>query len=207
MRPKKNPNKELNNKKGLYFILGLLLILAIIYLALEWKTEDNNEGFDIGILPKKELQTEDSKVILETQFKRHELNKYPVLNESTSKIEAIEVIGANASTNCLVVEEPPIFPGCENALDKKDCFSKMVIKHFRKKFNFKTSKNLCIQGKIYVQFLINKKGLICVIKTRGPHTSLETEAKRVISLLPKMIPGKQGGSAINVPYSFPIIIN
>jgi len=48
MRPKKNPKKDLNSKRMFYFILGLLLILALIYVALEWKTEDDNEGYDIG---------------------------------------------------------------------------------------------------------------------------------------------------------------
>ncbi len=50
MRPKKNPGKDLNSKRVLYFVLGLLIILALIYIALEWKTEDDNGGFDIGYL-------------------------------------------------------------------------------------------------------------------------------------------------------------
>jgi hypothetical protein len=33
---------------------------------------------------------------------------------------------------------------------------------------------------------------------------LEKEAQRIISLLPKMLPGKQRGRAVNVPYSIPI---
>jgi len=48
MRPKKNHDKDLNRKRGLYFILGLVLILALIYIALEWKIEEDNGGYDIG---------------------------------------------------------------------------------------------------------------------------------------------------------------
>lgn len=48
MKIKKNPKKDLNLKRGLYFVIGLLLVLALIYIALEWKTIDDNEGFDVG---------------------------------------------------------------------------------------------------------------------------------------------------------------
>lgn len=67
MRLKKNHDKDLNRKRGLYFILGLLLILALIYIALEWKTEDDNKGYDVGSFPNKELKTKDSTIVLETQ--------------------------------------------------------------------------------------------------------------------------------------------
>lgn len=48
MRPKKNPKKDLNLKRGLYFVIGLLLILVLIYFALEWKTSEDDGGYDLG---------------------------------------------------------------------------------------------------------------------------------------------------------------
>lgn len=48
MLSKKNPEKDLNRKSVLYFVLGLLIVLALVYLALEWKTEVDRHGFDIG---------------------------------------------------------------------------------------------------------------------------------------------------------------
>jgi len=48
MKIKKNPKKDLNLKRGLYFVIVLLLILALIYIALEWKTFDDNGGYDVG---------------------------------------------------------------------------------------------------------------------------------------------------------------
>lgn len=67
MRLKKNHDKDLNRKRGLYFVLAIVLILALIYIALEWKTEVDNEGFDVGALPNKELVKKDSTVVLETR--------------------------------------------------------------------------------------------------------------------------------------------
>lgn len=48
MKLKKNRDKDLNLKRGLYFVIGLLLILLLIYIALEWKTADDNDGYDLG---------------------------------------------------------------------------------------------------------------------------------------------------------------
>jgi protein TonB len=48
MKLKKNPKKDLNLKRGLYFVIGLLFLLALIYIALEWKTISDNDGYDLG---------------------------------------------------------------------------------------------------------------------------------------------------------------
>ena len=40
---------------------------------------------------------------------------------------------------------------------------------------------------------------------RGPDKNLEKEAERIISKLPKMIPGKQRGQLVRVPLSIPVV--
>lgn len=69
MRLKKNLNKDLNHKRGIYFIVAIALILALIYIALEWKTEDDNGGYETGGIPDKEIIKKDTTVVLETQAK------------------------------------------------------------------------------------------------------------------------------------------
>ena len=61
-----------------------------------------------------------------------------------------------------------------------------------------------ISGRVFVIFTIEKDGSIKKIKTRGPDRLLENEARRIVSLLPKMIPGKQRGKPVSVPFSLPI---
>ena len=61
-----------------------------------------------------------------------------------------------------------------------------------------------IQGRVYVRFVIDKNGDIIQIQTRGPDKNLEKEAQRIIGKLPKMIPGKQRGRPVRVPFSIPI---
>jgi len=106
-----------------------------------------------------------------------------------------------------VIEEVPIFPGCEN-LDKKhqkSCFQNKIVKHISKKFNYKTKDSLSSGlKKIYVVFKIDKDGVVKNIKARGPHPELEIEAKRVVELLPNMTPGKLRGKNVSVSYILPI---
>ena len=61
-----------------------------------------------------------------------------------------------------------------------------------------------IQGRVFVQFVIDKDGSIVGVRTRGPDKNLEKEAQRIIGKLPKMTPGKQRGRPVRVPFSIPI---
>ncbi len=103
------------------------------------------------------------------------------------------------------IDEVPIFPGCENAVDKKACFDEKLKEHIRKNFRYpEAAQEQGIQGRVAVLFTIDADGNISAIKKRGPHELLENEAVRIIERLPKMQPGKQGGKAMNVPYMIPI---
>ena len=85
--------------------------------------------------------------------------------------------------------------------------SQKITKFIKKEFNTKLAGNLGLSGRqrISVIFKIDKNGDVIGVRARAPHPRLEKEAKRVISLLPKMKPGKQRGKAVIVPYSLPII--
>ena len=111
-----------------------------------------------------------------------------------------------------ITEEDPIFPGCEdvNPKERKNCFSQKISEHIKKNFNYpKEAKKNRITGKVIASFIINKEGEIQNITTRGPENGkiLEDEARRIISLLPKMKPGIQRGEPVNVRYSIPLNFN
>lgn len=103
------------------------------------------------------------------------------------------------------VDEVPIFPGCEDASDKKACFTEKIQEHIRKHFRYPyEAQELGIQGRVSLIFIIGTDGTITDIRKRGPHELLENEAVRIIERLPQMVPGKQKGKAVNVPFSIPI---
>ena len=92
-----------------------------------------------------------------------------------------------------VIEDVPVFPGCEglSKSETKDCFQRKVQEHVVKNFRYpETALELGIQGRVSVVFMIDSKGYTTNVRSRGPDKILETEAERIISLLPKMQPGK-----------------
>lgn len=106
-----------------------------------------------------------------------------------------------------VIEDVPIYPGCENVARSKrrNCFQDQLNKHIRENFRYpEIAQEMGIQGRVYTQFIIDKDGSITNIEVRGPDINLEREAKRIISLLPKMTPGYQRGKPVRVPFSTPI---
>ena len=104
------------------------------------------------------------------------------------------------------VERPPIYPGCEPYTQQlRSCTQRKIQTHINKNFRYpEFAQKTGIQGRVFVQFIIDKDGSIVGIKTRGPHPILEIEAKRIISILPKFIPGYVDGKAVRVPFSMSI---
>ena len=104
------------------------------------------------------------------------------------------------------VERPPIYPGCEPYTQQlRSCTQRKIQTHINKNFRYpEFAQKTGIQGRVFVYFIIDKDGSVVGIKTRGPHPILEIEAKRIISILPKFIPGYVDGKAVRVPFSMPI---
>ena len=111
-----------------------------------------------------------------------------------------------------VVEQAPIFPGCEDESTnkaRKKCMKDAISKFIKRRFNPNIGADLGLTGRQRINsiFRIDTGGNIIFIQSRGSHPRLSEEADRIISLLPQMIPGKQRGKAVIVPYSLPIIFD
>ncbi len=88
---------------------------------------------------------------------------------------------------------------------RKARFQKEMTKHIKRNFRYPDlAVDLGLEGRVDIYFVIDKNGNIINVRMRGPHEILEKEAMRIINKLPKMIPGKQQGIPVNVPFSLPI---
>ena len=96
-----------------------------------------------------------------------------------------------------VVEEMPQFPGgMQEALN-------FLGTHVRYPVAAQEAK---IEGRVIVGFVVGKDGSVSDIKVvRGINPELDAEAVRVVSMMPKWIPGKQRGKAVAVKYTMPIM--
>ena len=150
---------------------------------------------------------EDEQEVEETVIESSETD----MEEEIVEVEEVEVeeIEEDIEVPFEVIENVPIYPGCEkgNNAKKKACMSEKIAKFVQKKFNTELAGELGLTGRqrINVIFKIDKNGNITGVRSRAPHPRLEKEAARVINMLPKMKPGKQIGKAVIVPYSLPIV--
>ena len=228
MEPKKNPQQDLNKKSSMYFVFGLLLVLAMVYVALEWKSFESDRYIDEAMNANESEIEEDlvEKFKIEEPEVKQVLPQEIKIEENDAEIEETEVISSEADpetevleasdlevidvpdeveVNWVTIEEVPVFPGCEDEKDKRACFNDMMQKHIRKNFRYpELAQEMGLQGRVSTQFIINKDGSIGTIRKRGPHELLENEAARILSKLPKMTPGMQRGTAVKVPFSIPI---
>ena len=228
MQPKKNPKVDLNKNSSLYFAIGLALVLFIIWRGIEWKSYDKSsylyeslnvvDDDDEEIPITEQIKTppppppppapevieivEDEEEIEETVIESTETDQ-----EEIVEVEVLEEEFEDVDVPFAIIEDVPIYPGCENVPKSKrrDCFQEQINKHIRKNFRYpEIAQEMGIQGRVFVSFIISKDGTISNIRKRGPDKNLEREAERIISKLPKMTPGKQRGRAVRVPFSIPI---
>ncbi len=96
-----------------------------------------------------------------------------------------------------VVEQPASFPGGDAAL--------MSWLNENIKYPVIAQEN-GIQGRVIIQFVVGRDGTIDDINVvRGVDPSLDKEAVRLVNNMPKWIPGKQGGTAVKVRFTLPIV--
>ncbi|MDT0643362.1 energy transducer TonB [Zunongwangia sp. F363] len=235
MEPKKNPKADLGRRSVLFLQLGLILVLFITWQAIEWKTYDR-EDIDIGQVNMDALDDEEVPIteiqntpppppppppapeIIEVVEDEEEVEEDEIQSTETSLdeiVEVEEVVEAPVEEEIddvpfAVIEDVPIFPGCEglsNNDQRKQCMSEKISQFVNRNFDKDLGGELGLSGinRVIVQFKIDKNGKITEIRSRAPHPRLEQEAARVIGKLPSMQPGKQRGKAVGVMYSLPIV--
>ena len=219
----------------IFFQLGMILMLFITWRAIENKTyekaEINQDMLNLGDdleedIPITDMNIppppppppppapevieviEDEAEIEETIIESAEVNQEEEIMEIDEIEEAIEE--EIADVPFAVIENVPVYPGCEKKrsnAEKKKCMSEKVQKFVQKKFNTELAGDLGLEGRqlIAVQFKIDKNGDVVNVRARAPHPKLEQEAVKVVKALPKMVPGRQRGTAVGVLYSLPIL--
>lgn len=136
--------------------------------------------------------------------------KYAKAIASIERKEVNEDYSGQAEVPFTVLEQSPIFPGCdenETLEELKKCFSKSIATHINENFNIDIVKTHNLKGKqkIFIAFKIDEEGKAKDLKARAPHEALKAEAIRVINTLPTLKPGMHNGKAVTVNYTIPVI--
>ena len=225
MEFKKSEKANLDNKKLLFFEIGLIITLLVVYGVFEIKTkaeEETKQQEEIADF----IETEDVPITMETtppppppkappKMSFDEINivdnedaveedLFVDLEEDGSPIEIMdyvetqeEEVEEEAIPFALVEEKPSFMGGDANQ------FSKWVNQRL---VYPEVAKENGVQGRVTLQFTVEKDGSVTKVKVlRGVAPELDKEAVRVVSSSPKWKPGKQRDRAVAVTYTFPVI--
>jgi len=211
MISKKNPKISLENKKAMFFQIGLAITLIVVLIAFEWKSYDKS-NYNFGDLNLDDMEEEIIPItrqevkpppppppppeIIEIVEDEVEIEKELEIEETETDEDEIVEIEEDDEEFFMVVENMPEFPGGDLGLMK---FIQKNVKYpaIAKEYN--------ITGKVYVSFIVDKLGKVTNVKiVRGVDKNLDAEALRVVSLLPKYKPGKQRGKSVRVMFTIPI---
>ncbi|MEQ8324755.1 MAG: energy transducer TonB [Vicingaceae bacterium] len=219
MELKKNPEADIQKKRPLYFEIGLVIVLAGVLIAFEWKSFEG-EGYNLGQLNLEDIEEE---IIPITQQNQPPPPPPPppqvqeILNivEDDVEIEDELEIDSEADEDTeieiiqyeevveeeeifTVVEQMPSFPGGTEKLYK------YMYDNIRYP---EVAKEAGIQGTVYISFVVEKDGTIADVKVlRGiPGGKMcDDEAVRVVKKMPNWSPGKQRGKSVRVSYNLPV---
>ncbi len=220
MELKKNPKYDLTKQSWMLLNLGLTISLVITIVAFEWRTYDDSGLVDLGQV---EDDFEDIMDIPPTEqppppppkVQLPEIVEVPDEEEIEEEIEVeldVEVTEETVVEDIVfeeapeeevvdeifdIVEDQPEFPGGIGA------FYKYVGQNMKYP---KQARRMGIEGKVYVQFIVDKDGSVTNVRAvKGIGAGCDEEAERVLKSSPKFKPGKQRGRPVKVRMMMPII--
>ena len=94
------------------------------------------------------------------------------------------------------VETLPLFQGCTSFSSSRKCFNDQIDDHIAENFNYpEEAFKRGVEDRVLASFTIDNNGIVTNIVTSSSKKdlSLENEAKRIISKLPKLTPARQNG--------------
>lgn len=220
MEAKKSPKADLESKKIIFTQLGLIIALAAILLAFEWKSYDKTvEGFgeriveDIPeeIIPiteqnKKPPPPPPPKKVVQIDIVDDEVEVEDDLLidvEADDQTEVEEYIPIEVEEE--IVEEAPIFTVVESMPEFKGGMQ-LLYEYLGNNIKYPVmAKESGIQGKVYVTFVVERDGSITDVQVlRGIGGGCDEEAIRVVQSMPNWKPGKQRGKPVRVQYNLPV---
>ena len=223
METKKTPKANLENKRPTWLLVGYVTVLAFMFVAFEWTRDirvdtsgriaENvfEQDMEIPLTRQPEVTPppppqvtpiNDVLTIIDDDATAEETNFASL--EETGEDVVIKHIPVTVDEEVVVeddifvvVEENPQFPNGGTA---------GLLQYLGKNIKYPTiPQENGTQGRVTVQFVVNKDGSIVDVKViRGVDPYLDKEAVRVISTMPKWIPGKQRGVPVRCKFTVPV---
>lgn len=220
MEIKKSPKADLENKKMMAVLIGLVMALGIMYIAFEW-SQNEITVYEEALQGPVEIDEE----MVEVTFREETPPPPPPPQPETVLSDIIDIqdneaevettdFNSEDDADARVEIQAPIAPPEEEAEDQvihvrvekapefpggQDALNRFLVRNI--KYPLLAQEN-GIQGRVVCQFVVNTDGsIVDIAVVRGVEESLDKEAVRVIKSMPKWVPGRQGGKAVRVKFT------
>ncbi|MBP5523229.1 MAG: energy transducer TonB [Bacteroidaceae bacterium] len=232
MEIKKSQRADLEGQKSTGLLIGYIVTLAAVFVAFEYTTRDYVET-DVVYSTSSFVSEEEVVPITQPIFtaappppaEAPQVAEILDIVDNNTEIVEEEIESTESTTDAVsgpvahvsgpamgppaatqeegdegevfeIVEQNPMFPGGNEAL----------MKWLSKNLKYPASaQENGIQGRVLVQFVVNKDGSIVEPKViRSVDPALDKEALRVVSAMPKWQPGKQRGKTVRVRFTLPV---
>lgn len=227
---KKSDKANLDKHRGESFLLGLILAMALLFVAFEYTSRpaasSNDESMlddmaeDMALAPamdmKDMISAAPAPASKAVTARVAEADKPTAVDDklaaATSKLlvgdgeavakgaevaEALPQTPVDADSTVLrTVEQLPEFPGG----------IVQFMKWLKRNLNYPNlALSQKIQGKVVVSFIVNKDGSISSPKVeKSAHPLLDSEALRVVKMMPKWTPGMMDGKPCRTMFAIPV---
>ncbi|MCQ2216492.1 MAG: energy transducer TonB [Bacteroidales bacterium] len=224
MDTKKSPRADLENKKGLFTEIGLVVALVACFMVFEWSTtaaEINIKGMSAPIdfddpemvpvtrtpepptpapppLPKLAdvIAIVEDDTDMDNELDAFNTEAEPDAVVDLTPIDVPDEVTDDINDIFIVVEQMPTFPGGDLELRK---FLAQSVKYPA------IAIDNGVQGRVFVSFVIDQQGDVTDVRVARPlDPNLDKEAVRVVKSMPRWTPGFQRGRAVRVSYTVPI---
>ena len=225
MEVKKNPEYDLEKKRGLFLQIGLFVSLLVVLMAFEYKSPaEQVANLDFDIL---EEMDEVIPITVQDKPKPKELPKFKpielttiILADDDEEVIDLEITDSDALEDdsysiadvteeveevedvpFVRVEQMPIFNPKKNKTYDQGVRDLFVTMQKMTKYPVIAMEN-GIEGKVFVRFVVTKTGKIDNVEVmRKGDPSLDNEAIRVVRNLPSFKPGMQRNKPVSVWFS------
>ncbi len=219
METKKSKNADLEPKRGIYFQIGTIVALMLVFYAFEWKSYNYTESAfaastwdgtlieDLPPVTKPELPAPPKQfvniVAVDNIVDGPDIELFNIEDTPMDSVPAyvykpiapVEVI-VEPEEPFKVVEDMPEFPGGTSEL------LRFLATHIQYP---QIARETGIQGTVHLQFVVEKDGTASNIKVlRGIGGGCDEEALRVLRSMPVWKAGKQRGIPVRVLFSLPV---
>ncbi len=234
MESKKTSKADLNEKRGTFFVLGIILALSLLFVSLEYTSKEFDSFLDDEYLDDlaqdfELLPSMDEEEELETASPQE---RTTVLTENIKVTEEVPSEIDNTSIPTPLTEQE-VTDDMTNEKETDEQTPPNVAEQAEEPIQFRIveqypefpggmteymkwlTRNLRypdiarsqkIQGKVVVQFIVNQDGTIADAKVvKSVNPHLDREAMRVIRMMPSWKPGIQDNKPCKTMVAVPIV--